>query len=63
MGAVSNAPPKGVMDMKLVGGLRYQGDEFVVGKRTKLKTYVCCGVVGIAVKASEVKTVAVVDIL
>jgi hypothetical protein len=27
-----NAPPRGVMEMKLVEGLKYQGDEFVVGK-------------------------------
>jgi hypothetical protein len=38
MGIVSNAPPRGVMEMKFVEGLKYQGDELVVGKRTKLKT-------------------------
>jgi hypothetical protein len=38
MGIVSNAPPRGVMEIKLVEGLKYQGGKFVVGKRKKLKT-------------------------
>lgn len=58
--AVLIEPPTAVIDIKAVGGFNHQALFAVEGFNTKVKTYVCWGVVGIFVNPSDVIAVELV---